>query len=179
MSVSVFVFVIGVVLGLLLAETRLSRRQEAALRARGAREPSGDPYAALALIYPLAFLVMGAEGLWRASVPAAVPALMAPSWAAAGALLFLASKGLKYWAISHLGDRWTFRILVLPGAPLVATGPYRHVRHPNYVAVFGELVGMCLLMAAWATGPLLTLAFAIALRRRVRVESRALFEQGQ
>lgn len=169
-------FALAMVVGALLAETRLSMRNETALRARGAVEPRGDTYAALAVIYPLAFLLMGAEGLWRASAPgqAVVARSVSPAWWVAGVLLMVASKGLKYWAIAHLADRWTFRILVLPGAALVRTGPYRHVDHPNYVAVFGELVGMMLMMSAWIAGPLMTLAFGAALGPRLRVESRAL-----
>lgn len=179
MSETGAVLTVSVVIGVLLAETRFSRAQERALRARGAIEPAGDPYLALAIIYPLAFLAMGAEGLWRTSVAVPISAgndFIQPSWMASGVLLFTAAKALKYWAIAHLGDRWTFRILVVPGAPLVGTGPYRYVRHPNYVAVFGELVGMALMMTAWVTGPLATIAFAVALRRRLRVEEAALSE---
>ena len=175
MTVSAVVFAVATVIGVLLAETRLSMRHEAGLRARGAIEPKGDVYLWLSVIYPAAFLLMGAEGIWRASRGAdAAVVSTAPAWWVAGLLLLVASKALKYWAIANLGDRWTFKVLVLPGVPLVRTGPYRYVDHPNYIAVFGELAGMALLMSAWISGPVMIVMFGIALRTRLQIETRAL-----
>jgi methyltransferase len=108
---------------------------------------------------------MGAEGLWRQ------PGLF---WLPSGVLLFAASKALKYWAIGALGERWSFRVLVLPGVPLVRTGPYRFVAHPNYVAVVGELVGAAMMFGAGLSGPVMIALFGIALRARVRFETRVL-----
>ena len=175
MSVSTQAFALAAVIGLMLAETRLSVRNAAGLRARGAVEPAGDVYGWLSVLYPTAFFVMGAEGIWRTSRFAEVAAAAsAPAWWAAGVVMLVASKALKYWAIANLGDRWTFRVLVLPGAPLVGSGPYRYVDHPNYIAVIGELSGMGLLMSAWISGPVAILAFGLALRTRLRVETIAL-----
>lgn len=180
MNANIGAFTLALVVGLLLAETRVSRRNEVLLRVRGAVAPPGDVYRALSIIYPAAFLLMGAEGLWRASQAAGPsPDPLAPSWFAAGVLLMVASKALKYWAIAHLGERWTFKVLVLRGAPLVRTGPYQYVDHPNYIAVFGELTAMALMMSAWISGPVMTLMFAIALRFRLAVEVRALRNGGQ
>ena len=92
----------------------------------------------------------------------------------AGALLLTASKALKFWAIVSLGWRWTFRVLVVPGAPLVDHGPYAVLRHPNYVAVIGELVSMAVLVNASVTGPLVMVLFSVLLRSRISVENRAL-----
>ena len=89
----------------------------------------------------------------------------------------LASKGLKYWAIANLADRWTFKVLVLPGVPLVRSGPYRYVDHPNYIAVLGELMAMTLMMSAWIAGPVMTLAFAVTMLMRLKVETRALRQE--
>lgn len=171
-------FVSGAILGLLLAEWRLSRRHEAALRARGAVVPSGDVYAAMAVAYPAAFLAMIVEGVWRASLAApaagAVAPGLSPSWFASGALLFVAAKALKYWAIAALGDRWTFRVIIEPDRPLVTHGPYRYVAHPNYVAVVAELVAAALMLHAAVTGPAALLVFAPLLWARIRFESRTL-----
>lgn len=175
MTVTTAALALGVVIGLMIAEARLSYRHEVALRARGAIEPAGDSYRLVSFIYPAAFLLMGAEGIWRAiEEKGAVASPGAPAWCAAGILLLLASKALKYWAIAHLGERWSFKVLVLPGVPLVRSGPYAYVNHPNYIAVFGELAGMALLMTAWITGPAMTFAYALWLRARLRVEMRAL-----
>lgn len=171
------IFLFSFVVGLLLAETRLSSRNTAELRRRGALEPQGDPYAALSITYVLAFLAMGIEGLWRASLTeadgvAGGPA--GPSWMASGLLLFAASKGLKYWAIRTLGERWSFRVLTLPGVPLVSTGPYRYVAHPNYIAVVGELTGAAMMFGAIVSGPISIGLFGLALWARVRFETRVL-----
>jgi methyltransferase len=84
------------------------------------------------------------------------------------------AKALKLWAISTLGPRWTFRVLVVPGAPLVAAGPYRFVNHPNYVAVVGELIGVAATLGAFWSGAIVTVMFGLLIRARIRVEDRAL-----
>jgi methyltransferase len=173
---------LAVIIGLLLAETRVSRAHEARLQTRGAIRPAGDAYLALALLYPAAFLIMGVEGLWRTQASGAagdVPGAHAPAWFASGVVLFAASKALKYWAISALGELWTFRVYVVPGVPLVRTGPYRHIAHPNYIAVVGELVGTAMMMGARVSGPVTIALFGLALAARVRFENRVLSQIGR
>jgi methyltransferase len=148
------------------AEAVLSVRNERRLRRRGALEPPADVYRSMQVAYPGGFAAMLAEGLLRGAPPRA--------WWMAGAALFAAGKVLKYGAIAALGERWTFRVLVLPGAPLVTTGPYRVMTHPNYVGVVGELVGAALVCGAPITGTLATLIFLGLLRRRIRVEEATL-----
>jgi methyltransferase len=92
-------------------------------------------------------------------------------------VLFTASKLLKYWAIGSLGERWSFRVLIQPDRPLVTSGPYRYVAHPNYLAVVGELVSTAMMVTASVTGPLMTGAFGIALWARLRFEERVLKRQ--
>ena len=94
----------------------------------------------------------------------------------AGAVLFLAAKGLKWWAILSLGPFWTFRVIVVPGARLVAAGPYRWLRHPNYVGVIGELAGVALMTGAPLSGVAGIATFSWLLVRRIAVEERALRE---
>ena len=168
------VVLLAVIVGFMLAEARVSRANAARLRAAGAIEPHGDPYLALALLYPAAFLAMGFEGIWRAAAADVQRAFDGPSWAASGLVLFAASKALKYWAIRTLGLRWSFRVLILPGVPLVNHGPYRYVAHPNYIGVVGELVSTAMMMEARVLGPIMTLAFGAALLTRIRFESRVL-----
>jgi methyltransferase len=157
------------VLLVMLGENVLSMHNERVLRARGAVEPDGDVYKAMRIAYPLCFVAMALEG-----------ALLGPSSAdrlAAGFAVFGLAKALKVWAIGTLGIHWTFRVLVLPGAPLVARGPYALIRHPNYVAVLGELAGMALIVSAPATGLLSLLGFGALMWRRIAVEDRALGRQ--
>jgi methyltransferase len=162
----------AVIIGLLLAETRVSMAHEQVLRKAGAVRPDGDPYLALAILYPAAFVAMVGEGLWRASHAAGVET--GPNWFVSGVILFAASKALKYWAIGSLGTRWTFRVFIVPGRPLVATGPYRYLEHPNYVGVAGELVGAAMMCGAPIAGIVGSVAFGAALWRRVQFESAVL-----
>ena len=148
------------------AEARRSRRLERALLARGAREPSGDVYRQMQVAYPASFLAMALEGGLTGVAPS--------TGFLVGAAVLVVAKGLKYWAIATLGNRWTFRVLVPPDASFVRSGPYRWMAHPNYVAVVGELVGMALMMSAWMTGSLAIVGFGALIMRRVAVENRAL-----
>jgi methyltransferase len=147
-------------------EARRASRHERQQRARGGLEPAGDVYAIMRVAYPSAFLLMVAEGAWRGAPLSA--------WTAAGAIVFAAAKALKWWAIAALGQRWTFRVIVVPGMPLVTSGPYRYLSHPNYVAVVGELAGAAMLTAARVTGPFVVVAFGALVLVRVTVERRAL-----
>lgn len=155
----------------MVLEARLAARHERALRARGALEPSGDVYPIMRVAYPLCFLAMLAEAWIRRA---------GSDWLfSLGLALFLTAKALKYWAIATLGDRWTFRILVPPGSTCMVSGPYRYLRHPNYVAVVGELVGMALVAHAPITGVAATVGFCLLMRARIRVEERALAESSE
>ena len=151
---------------LMLGEQRRSARHEAALRRQGATEPRDDVYRAMAWIYPSAFVVMAAEG-WLRGAPSA-PVL------GAGLVIFAVAKALKYWAVFSLGERWTFRVLVPPHSQRLRHGPYRWLRHPNYVAVVGELLGFALLVGAALTGVPAILVFLRLIWRRVAVEEAAL-----
>jgi len=76
--------------------------------------------------------------------------------------------------VRTLGERWTVKIWVLPGEPLVERGPYRWLRHPNYVAVVLELIAAPMMFGAWRTTIVITLLNALALRVRIREEEKAL-----
>jgi methyltransferase len=155
-----------IVAGFLLVEARRAARHERRQRARGGVEPPGDVYALMRVAYPAAFLAMLAEGSLHEPPE--------PLVLASGAALFALAKALKWWAILSLGDAWTFRVIVVPGEVLVESGPYRFLRHPNYVAVAGELIAVALLAGARVTGPIATAAFGALMLRRVVVENRAL-----
>jgi methyltransferase len=155
-----------VVFGLMLIEAGRARRNERAQRARGGIEPPDDVYETMRIVYPVAFLAMIAEGHAGGAPSRGV--------AVAGIALFGAAKALKWWAIRTLGPFWTFRVIVVPRASLVAKGPYRYLRHPNYVGVMGELVAVALMTGARFTGPIVTLVFGLIVLRRVAVEEKAL-----
>lgn len=147
-------------------EARRSEANARALTARGAREPEDDVHGAMRIAYPACFVAIALEAWLRQRAISNV--------FLAGAIVFLAAKSLKYWAIASLGPRWTFRVLVPPRSSRVACGPYRYMRHPNYVGVAGELIGMALMAQAPVTGSLAVVAFGGLILVRIRVEERAL-----
>jgi methyltransferase len=163
LSVYLLLFVI---VPFLLIETWRSMHNERGLRRRGAVEPPDDVYPLMSAVYPTSFIVMTAEGAWRGGPQ--------PPWLLVGLALFALSKLLKFYVIAVLGDRWTFRVLVPPGAPLVARGLYKFMRHPNYVAVIGELLGVAVMMPAPISGAITVIVFALILWKRIAVEERAL-----
>ncbi len=88
--------------------------------------------------------------------------------------LLVASHALRWWCISTLGRQWCTRIVVVPGLPAVTSGPYRFLRHPNYLAVVLEGIALPLVHTAWVTAAVFTVANAALLRVRIAAEERAL-----
>lgn len=86
----------------------------------------------------------------------------------------LAAQALRWWCITTLGRQWNTRVVVVPGAARVADGPYRMLPHPNYVAVVTEGAALPLAGGAWLTALVFTVANAVLLRTRIRVENEAL-----
>jgi methyltransferase len=158
----------ALVFGTMAVEARRALANERVQRALGGVEPPGDVYAIMRLAYPGAFLAMFAEEALRGA-PSAAAVL-------AGASLWAAAKGLKWWAILALGRCWTFRVIVVPGAPLIVSGPYRFMRHPNYVGVMGELAGVALMTGALVSGAAGTVAFGALVLRRIALEDQRLRE---
>jgi len=161
-----FVIISVIVYAPMFLEAQRAAKNERAQRDRGGIEPFDDVYRLMRVAYPGAFLLMIVEGAARGRPSSAVCAL--------GAAVFAFAKALKWWAIATLGPAWTFRVIVVPGDPLVARGPYRLMRHPNYAAVVGELLGAALMTGAVFAGLVGTAAFAVLLRKRIAVEERML-----
>ncbi len=152
-------------------EARRAAANESAQRGRGGVEPPDDVYQVMRVAYPAAFLLMIVEG--------ALGGRPEPPTIAAGFALFAAAKALKWWAIGTLGPAWTFRIIVVPGAPLVVKGPYRFVRHPNYIAVVGEFLAIAIVTGSRIGGPTAVIGFGLLLLKRIVVENRALASSSQ
>ena len=144
-----------------LGELVLARRNTARLLARGAHEEG-------AAHYPLIVLLHGAwlAGLWYLGWDQPVNLV----WLGLFVLLQLG----RVWVIATLGERWTTRIIVLPGAPLVATGPYRFMSHPNYCIVAAEILALPLVFGLVLYGLVFSVLNALVLWRRIHAESAAL-----
>jgi methyltransferase len=167
-SPAIAISVLTTVAALLImaGEAVLSSFNEGQLRARGAIEPADDVISSMRWAYPGAFVLMGIEGALSGPAP--------PNVLMGGLAMFGLAKALKAWAISSLGSKWSFRVLVVPGEPLVKIGPYRFLSHPNYLAVAGEIASVAAIVWAPITGTLSAIGFGWLLLARIRIEDRAL-----
>lgn len=150
-----------------LAELVVSKRNASWSLARGGIETGRGHYPVMVVLHT-ALLAGALVEVWvRRPDPTA--------WLALSMLaLVLASQALRWWCIATLGRRWNTRVIVVPGLPLVAGGPYRFFSHPNYVAVVVEGVALPLVHSAWITAVVFTLCNAALLTVRIRVENQAL-----
>ncbi len=119
--------------------------------------------------YPLLVLLHAA---WLAAVFFLVPPEAPVSWPLIAVYLLL--QAARLWAVASLGRFWTTRVITLPGAPLVRRGPYRWLKHPNYLIVAAEIAVLPLAFGAWALALGFSLANAGLLAARIRVEDEAL-----
>ena len=150
-------------------ELARSRRNAARALARGAVEVGKRHFPAMVALHTLFLIACAVEVVF---LRRPFPGLLGY-----GALaLALLAQGLRYWAVLALGERWNTRIIVFPGAPPVTGGPYRFVRHPNYLAVIAEVLFLPLVHGAILTAAIFSAANALLLAVRVRAEEAALGE---
>ncbi len=145
-----------------LLELALSRRNTARLLASGAHEIGANHY----------FFIVAVHVAWIVSLWMTVPASAPISWLWFG--VYLALECGRAWVMVTLGRYWTTRIIHLPDAPLVRSGPYRFCRHPNYVIVGGEIAVLPLVFGQWQIALIFSLLNAAVLAWRIRVENAAL-----
>ena len=157
---------LAVVFGTMAAEAMLASANERVLLAAGATIVPDPSFPWMRMAYPTGFVAVILEGWWHGEPWNGVAGL--------GLAIFLLGKAIKYAAIATLGTRWSFRVLVLPDAPLIGRGVYSVLRHPNYVGVAGEVIGIALWMQAPITGTLFAVTFGFILLWRIRIEERAL-----
>ena len=111
-------------------------------------------------------------GCWVEPIALHRPFIPALAWPML--IVVVAANALRWWCIATLGPRWTARVIVIPGLPLVRSGPYRWFAHPNYVAVVVEGAALPLVGSAWITACTFTVLNAALLTVRLRCETRAL-----
>lgn len=163
-----FLLLLGVVIVERLVELSIAKRNTSNLLRRGALEVGSGHYPTMVMMHTL-FLISAPLEVWLLDRP------LIPALAVVMLSLLFGAMALRYWVIATLGERWTTRIICLPGAPLVATGPYRYLRHPNYLAVVVETFALPMVHTAWVTAIVFTLCNALLLRIRIDVEDKALW----
>ena len=144
-----------------LGELWLARRNTRRLLTQGAHEYGAAHYPLIVLVHAMWLIT-----LWWLAPTRPVSIV----WLAVFVLIEIA----RIWVLVSLGPRWTTRIIVLPGAPLVQRGPYRFVNHPNYAVVIGEIAVLPLVFGLLWIAVIFSLLNSIVLMIRVREEERAL-----
>jgi methyltransferase len=145
-----------------LAEVLYASRNEARLRRRGGIEVGRGHYPVMVLLHA-SWLAAIAAGLMRDATVRTLPLV-----------LFCCLQPLRIWVMASLGPFWTTRVIRVPGVPLVRHGPYRYLRHPNYLVVAGEIALLPLAFGQIATAAAFSAANLALLSWRTRVENHAL-----
>jgi methyltransferase len=148
-----------------IAELLLSKRNARIAFAHGAVEAGAGHFRPMTLLHFCFLPCCAWEAMYR-SFPGAL------GWASLG--FALAAQALRWWAIASLGWRWNVRVIAVPGEPPLRRGPYRFVRHPNYLAVALEMLFVPLVHGAWLCAIFFSAANALVLRVRIRAEETAL-----
>jgi methyltransferase len=154
-------FILGLVTAQRGGELVLSHYNTRRLMARGAVEAAPRHYSLMVSVHATWLIALWVLGHDR---PIDIITLM----------FYLALQGLRFWVMRTLGARWTTRIIVLPGEPLVTAGPYRYLAHPNYAVVAGEIAVLPLALGLPWLAVLFTILNAVVLFIRIRAETRAL-----
>lgn len=150
-----------------LAELRVSRRNQRRLLDRGAKIAPDPSFRWMVLLHAFVLAGAGAE-VWLLRRP------LVPLLAGVAGFLFLAANGLRWWVIRTLGNQWSVIVIDSGKLGIVDRGPYRFIRHPNYTAVFIEMLALPLIHTAWITAAATAPAHWLVLRARVQAEDRIL-----
>lgn len=163
-----FTVLIGIVIIQRLVELIVARRNEKWMKAQGAFEAGTSHYPYMIMLHTSFFISLISEVviLDRSLSPFWVPLLG----------IFLLAQVLRVWCLASLGKFWNTKIIILPGAEVVQKGPYKLIRHPNYVIVCTEILVLPLLFQAYFTAILFTLLNIVILSIRIPAEERALRE---
>jgi len=155
-----------------LAEMWIAGRNRRWLLERGGLEVGQAHYPWMVLMH-LTFLVAAPMEVWMLDRP------LIPPLAGGILLVLLLAMVLRYWVVVTLQQRWTTRVVLLPGASRITRGPYRFLSHPNYVAVAMEIAALPLVHTAWLTALIYSVLNAAMLRARIGVENEAWRESAQ
>ena len=152
-----------------LIELAISRRNSKALLQKGAIDIARHLLPWMALVYAVKFFGSLTEYFFTQPV-------LSTAWLITFGGLVIAAKALKFWAISSLGSYWSMKVLVVPGSQMVNKGPYRWIKHPNYVAVITEIVALPLMGKAFITTGIVVTVFTVLLYLRIKAEEQALIQ---
>lgn len=167
LSVYLYLCLLAAVAVLRLVELRISRRHQQTMVAKGA-VPVPEPHFKWIVFVHSGVLIGAALEVVALRRP------FLPLLAATMFVLFLASNLMRFWVVRALGDLWSVQVMDSTRIGVVATGPFRFVRHPNYTGVVLEMISLPLIHTAWITAIVTSLAHSLALSMRIRAEENVL-----
>ena len=168
LSVVLFLALLVAVAAMRIVELRISKKHQRDMTARGASKAKDPVFPCMATLHTVVLVGAAAEVvlLRRPYIPAlAVPMLA----------LFLAANIVRWWVIRTLGEHWNVQVMDSSKLGVITCGPFRYVRHPNYAAVFVEMIALPLIHTAWITALVGAIAHAVVLTFRLSAEERVLF----
>lgn len=164
----IFYIILSIVIVQRLLELVIAKRNEKNMRAQGAYEVGASHYPLMILLHVSFFISLLVEVTTFNLTPSPLFLVFL--------VMFLCVQGLRVWCLTSLGSFWNTKIIILPGANVVTKGPYKYLRHPNYLVVSMEIALLPLMFEAYFTAICFTILNAIMLSIRIPTEERALKE---
>lgn len=172
LSVKAYLGLLLVVALLRIHELQISRRHQREMVARGASRVIDPVFRPMVALHTGVLLGAALE----------VVLLRRPFYPVLAAIcfaIFLAANVVRWWVIRTLGEHWNVEVMNSTGMGVITTGPFRYVRHPNYAAVFVEMLVLPLIHGAWITASVGSAAHILVLSRRINTEERVLFSDAR
>ena len=167
-SVIAYLGLLVAVAALRLLELRISKQHQKEMLGRGATRVEEPRFRWMVVLHTAVLLGSAVEVVFlhRPFLPVLGTIML---------IVFLAANVVRWWVIRTLGEHWNVQIVDSTRLGVVTSGPFRFVRHPNYAAVFAEIIALPLIHTAWITAIVGTVAHAIVLKMRLSTEERVLF----
>ncbi len=172
LNVIAYLGLLLVVAALRIYELQISRRHQREMVAHGASKVEDPRFRWMVLLHTSVLIGCAVEVVF-------LHRPFYPIFAAFWFSIFLAANVVRWWVIRTLGEHWNVQVMNSTGMGVVTSGPFRYVRHPNYAAVFVEMLALPLIHCAWITAIAGTLAHALVLSQRLATEERVLFSNPQ
>ncbi len=172
LSVIAYLGLLVLVALLRLVELQISRRHQREMVAHGAAKVNDPRFRWMVLLHTGVLVGAAAEVIF-------LHRPFIPLLAAVCFVIFLAANVVRWWVIRTLGEHWNVQVMNSTGMGVITTGPFRYVRHPNYAAVFVEMLVLPLIHTAWITAIAGSLAHIVVLSQRLSTEERVLFSDAQ
>jgi methyltransferase len=168
LSTIAFLVLLLTVAALRIVELRISRRHQADMIAHGAAKVAEPRFRWMVALHTAVLAGAAVEVVFLKRP--FIPWLAAPMF-----VLFLAANAVRWWVIRTLGEHWNVQVMDSTRLGVITSGPFRYVRHPNYAAVFAEMLALPLIHTAWITATAGALAHMGVLAQRLSTEERVLF----